>query len=159
MLIQLDDHPVLAAKLRRKFNLPQQLGHQFVLQGWQRWLSNTQMRSGVMQRRQWNVKTPPFLPTRWCKLEQWHNCPRAHATPSQGMEIVMASPGSAWLQQLMDFLNLAIANKNNPNDIQSSKLSITHTSKLMASHFLLENLSLNNVTRPLGHCPYTHATN
>ena len=44
----------------------------------------------------------------------------AHATPSQGMAIVMANPQSARAaQQFTDLLrsSLAIAKKNNPNDI------------------------------------------
>ena len=70
-----------------------------------------------------------------------------YATPSQGMAIVMANPRSARAQHFTDLLrsSLTIAKKNNPNDIRSRELSMTHTSKLMASHFLLGNLSLDGV--------------
>jgi hypothetical protein len=72
----------------------------------------------------------------------------AHATPSHGMAIVMANPRSARAQHFTDLLrsSLTIAKRTDPNDIRSRELSMTHTSKSMASHFLLGNLSLNGVT-------------
>ena len=64
------------------------------------------------------------------------------------MVIVIANTMSARAQHFTNLLRslLAIAKKNNPNDIRSRELSMTHTSKLMASHFLLGNLSLDGVT-------------
>ena len=72
----------------------------------------------------------------------------AYATLPQGMPIVMANPCSARAQQFVDLLrsSLVIAKKNNPNDIRSRELSMTHTSKSMASHLLLGNFSLDGVT-------------
>ena len=71
-----------------------------------------------------------------------------YATPSQGMAIVMANPRSARAQHFTDLLrsSLAIAKRTDPNNIRSRELSMTHTSKSMASHFLLGNLSLDGVT-------------
>jgi len=72
----------------------------------------------------------------------------AHAIPSHGMAIVMANPRSARAQHFTDLLrsSLAIAKRNDPNTICSRELSMTHTSKLMASHFLLGNLPLDGVS-------------
>jgi hypothetical protein len=71
-----------------------------------------------------------------------------HATPSQGMAIVMANPQSGRAQQFTDLIrsSLEVPKKNNSNDIQSRELSMTHTSKSMASHFLLVNCFLDGVT-------------
>ena len=71
-----------------------------------------------------------------------------YAMPSQGMAIVMSNPCSARPQQFADLLrsSLATAKKNNPNDIRSRELSMTHTSKSMAGHLIIGNLVLDSVT-------------
>jgi hypothetical protein len=64
------------------------------------------------------------------------------------MAFVMVNLRSARAQHFTDLLrsSLAITKRNDPNDICSRELSMTHTSKLMASHFLLGYLSLDGVT-------------
>ena len=131
-LVQSDNYPILAAKLKRKFNLPSISGAPVCPPG---------VTTMTIQHLK-EIGRDAEAAKRMSKLLLFCLCGDvnlnngtitnvAHATPSQGMAIVMANPQSARAQQFTDLLrsSLEIAKKNNPNDIRSRELSMTHTSK------------------------------
>ncbi len=145
-LVQSDDYPVLAAKIKRKFN---PLSLRGPLPGVT--TMTIQHPSKVGRDAEATKGMSKLLLFCLCgdvNLNDGTIGNVTYATPSQGMAIVMANPRSARAQHFTDILrsSLAIAKRTDPNNIRSRELSMTHTSKLMASHFLMGNLSLDSVT-------------
>jgi hypothetical protein len=145
-LVQSDDYPVLAAEIKREFN---PLSASGPLPGVT--TMTIQHPSEVGRDAEATNRMSKLLLFCLCgdvNMDNGTISNMTFATPSQGMAIVMANPRSARAQHFTDLLrsSLAIAKRTDPNDIRSRELSMTHTSKSMASHLLLGNLSLDGVT-------------
>ena len=130
-LVQSDDYPVLAAKIKREFNPSLASGPPGVttmtIQHPSEIGSDAEATNGMS-------KLLLFCLCGDVNLNDGTIGNVTYATPSQGMAIVMANPRSARAQHFTDLLrsSLAIAKRTNPNDIRSRELSMTHTSKSMA---------------------------